>query len=69
MLKIFKEHDAESSILEDFNYYDERERSLQEKKSTQRGSGKTELSDASINQLSENLADTLQLKVGEDKTK
>lgn len=69
MLKIFKEHDADTSILDDFIFYNERERSLQEKKARQQGSGKTELSDVSISQLSENLAGTLQLNVSEDKTK
>ncbi|CAH1426788.1 unnamed protein product [Lactuca virosa] len=32
MLKIFKDHDAETSILDDFGFYDEREKDLQEKR-------------------------------------
>ncbi|XP_057980558.1 YTH domain-containing protein ECT4-like [Malania oleifera] len=35
MLKIFKDYDARTSILDDFVYYDERERSLQERKARQ----------------------------------
>lgn len=68
MLKIFKEHESEASILDDFNYYDDREeQSLQEKRAKQPSVDKTP--DASINQLSENLAGTLHLKVNEDRRK
>ncbi|WOG90994.1 hypothetical protein DCAR_0310242 [Daucus carota subsp. sativus] len=67
MLKIFKEHEADTSMLDDFVYYDEKERSLQEKRAKQSSPGK--IPDASITQLSENLAGTLHLKVIEDKQK
>lgn len=67
MLKIFKDHDADTSMLDDFVYYDERERLSQEKRAKQPSPGK--IPDASINQLSENLAGTLHLKVSEDKRK
>lgn len=65
MLKIFKEYEAETILLEDFNYYDEREKTLLEKKAKQRVSstGNSTVPHAadSINQLSDNLADTLSL--------
>lgn len=65
MLKIFKTHDADTSLLDDFNFYDEREKTLLERKAKQRASstGNTAatLAPESINQLSDNLADTLRL--------
>lgn len=67
MLKIFKDHEAETSILDDFNFYDEREKGLQERKARQQASSSTkkeEDADASIKQLSENLAGALQLEDG-----
>ncbi|KAG5564832.1 hypothetical protein RHGRI_000884 [Rhododendron griersonianum] len=67
MLKIFKDHEAETSILDDFNFYDEREKALQERKARQQASSsikKEEDADASIKQLSENLAGALQLEDG-----
>lgn len=67
MLKIFKDHEAETSILDDFNFYDEREKALQERKARQQASSSTkkeEDADASIKQLSENLAGALQLEDG-----
>ena len=66
MLKIFKDYDAETSILDDFNFYDEREMTFQEKKARQRVSStkndSVELADASIKKLSENLGEALQLE-------
>ncbi|KAL2534438.1 evolutionarily conserved C-terminal region 5 [Abeliophyllum distichum] len=69
MLKIFKNHNAETSLLDDFTYYDEREKSLLERKVKQRatltGNTAAALTAAdSINQLSDNLADTLRLDSG-----
>ncbi|XP_057768124.1 YTH domain-containing protein ECT1 [Salvia miltiorrhiza] len=65
MLMIFKNHDAETSLLDDFNFYDEREKALLERKAKQRttptGNTTASLATDSINQLSDNLADTLQL--------
>ncbi|KAG6428513.1 hypothetical protein SASPL_112765 [Salvia splendens] len=65
MLTIFKNHDAETSLLDDFNFYDEREKALLDRKAKQRatpaGNTSAALATDSINQLSDNLADTLQL--------
>ncbi|XAR50701.1 hypothetical protein NMG60_11005099 [Bertholletia excelsa] len=64
MLKIFKDHDAETSILDDFNFYDEREKTLKERKARQRISStkNSPVTDPSINQLSDNFAEALQLE-------
>ncbi|KAL7096215.1 hypothetical protein ACP275_10G068700 [Erythranthe tilingii] len=65
MLQIFKNHDAETSLLDDFNFYDEREKTLLERKAKHRAISTTTatatLVAESVNQLSENLADTLHL--------
>lgn len=65
MLQIFKNHEAETSLLDDFNFYDEREKTLLERKSKQRASATGNAAPThaaeSINQLSNNLADTLHL--------
>ncbi|CAA0821492.1 evolutionarily conserved C-terminal region 5 [Striga hermonthica] len=69
MLKIFKGHDPETSLLDDFQFYDEREKTFLERKAKQQASysGNTSGDAASahvtesISQLSENLADTLRL--------
>ena len=69
MLKIFKDYDAETSILDDFNFYDEREKAVQEKKVRQRVHLLTKndsVEDASIKQLSDNLSGALQLEDGKD---
>ncbi|XP_059636702.1 YTH domain-containing protein ECT3-like [Cornus florida] len=70
MLKIFKEHDADTSILDDFSVYDEREKALQERKARQRASSTKNdpviLADTSINQLSDNFSETLQLENGKE---
>lgn len=62
MLAIFKNHDAETSLLDDFNFYDEREKALLERKAKQRPTPtvNTTATD-SVNQLSDNLADALHL--------
>ncbi|KAL6519259.1 hypothetical protein OROGR_018579 [Orobanche gracilis] len=70
MLKIFKGHDAETSLLDDFDFYDEREKSLMERKTKQR-SGTTEktsapLANEPVSQLSDNLAGTLRLDGGKN---
>ncbi|KAL6521300.1 hypothetical protein OROGR_017869 [Orobanche gracilis] len=65
MLKIFKNHDSDTSLLDDFNFYDEREKTILNRKAKQRasstGNAAATLATESINQLSGNLADTLRL--------
>ena len=65
MLMIFKNHDADTSLLDDFNFYDEREKALLDRKAKQRatptGNTTDTLTTDSINKLSDNLADALQL--------
>ncbi|KAB1216139.1 YTH domain-containing family protein 2 [Morella rubra] len=67
MLKIFKNYDARTSILDDFDFYDERERALKERKTRQQGCSTTDvpetLADESVNQMSESLARALKLEV------
>ncbi|KAL2533339.1 evolutionarily conserved C-terminal region 5 [Abeliophyllum distichum] len=69
-LKIFKNHDADTSLLDDFNFYDEREKSLLERKTKQRASSTENtaatLAVESINQLSNNLANALGLDGGKN---
>ena len=64
MLKIFNDHDADASIMDDFSYYDEREKGLQERKANQQPVSTKNASDAdsSLNLLSENFAESLQLE-------
>lgn len=70
MLKIFKKHDADTSILDDFNFYDEREKSLQEKRTKEQVfSTKNTIDDASINHLSDRVANSLQLENQNEVTK
>ncbi|KAI3443479.1 hypothetical protein Pfo_000144 [Paulownia fortunei] len=73
MLNIFKNHDAETSLLDDFNFYDEREKTLLERKAKQRvsstGNTAATLATESINQLSDNMADTLRLDGGKNLSK
>ncbi|KAA8522655.1 hypothetical protein F0562_009183 [Nyssa sinensis] len=69
MLKIFKDHDADTSILDDFNIYDEREKALQERKARLQTSTKNAsvtLADASINQFCDSFSEALQLEDGKE---
>ncbi|GLT28624.1 hypothetical protein SLA2020_035430 [Shorea laevis] len=62
MLKIFKDHDLRTSILDDFDFYDDCERALKERKARQQAHSTTHvISDDSINQMANNLAQTLRL--------
>lgn len=62
MLKIFKDHEAQMSILDDFEFYDERERVLKERKARQPANSTTDaISVDSIYQMANNLAQTLRL--------
>ncbi|XP_011078177.1 YTH domain-containing family protein 2 isoform X2 [Sesamum indicum] len=73
MLRIFHSHEAETSLLDDFNYYEEREKSLMERKAKQRASANgnptVTLAKETINQLSNNLANTLHLEGGKNHPK
>ncbi|KAL6985052.1 hypothetical protein U1Q18_018431 [Sarracenia purpurea var. burkii] len=69
MLRIFKDHSAETSILDDFNFYDEREKTMQERKTRQRGGSSTKnngsaATDASVSRLADNFVEVLQLEDG-----
>lgn len=68
MLKIFKNHDADTSLVDDFTFYDEREKALLERKAKHRasstGTTTAAVANESINQLSNNLADSLHLDGG-----
>nr|XP_043628401.1 LOW QUALITY PROTEIN: YTH domain-containing protein ECT1 [Erigeron canadensis] len=61
MLKIFKEHDADTSILDDFKFYDEREKAIQAKRDKDRSSLTKNNVDDSVNKLSDRVADSLRL--------
>ncbi|XP_024980108.1 uncharacterized protein LOC112517040 isoform X3 [Cynara cardunculus var. scolymus] len=63
MLKIFKDHDADMSILDDFSYYDEREKDLQEKRSKVTKSAPAAVN--AITQLADKVAESLHVE--EDK--
>ncbi|XP_071742095.1 YTH domain-containing protein ECT2-like isoform X2 [Rutidosis leptorrhynchoides] len=63
MLKIFKDHDADTSIIDDFIYYDEREKDLQEKRSKERELTKSTSAavndTTTITQLADKVAESL----------
>ena len=65
MLKIFKDYDTRTSILDDFEFYDERERVLRERKARQIASSTADVSDSpaveSVNQMSDSFAQSLKL--------
>lgn len=66
MLKIFKDHDARTCILDDFDFYNEREKSLKERKARQQTSSIKEapnvLTDDSVNKISDSFGQSLRLK-------
>lgn len=67
MLRIFKDHDADTSILDDFSYYDEREKDLQEKRSKEqrdftKSTPPAAVNDTSITQLADKVAESLHVE-------
>uniref|UniRef100_A0A2P2JXC2 YTH domain-containing family protein n=1 Tax=Rhizophora mucronata TaxID=61149 RepID=A0A2P2JXC2_RHIMU len=67
MLKIFKDHDSPTSMLDDFEFYDQQERSLNEKKGKQQASSSYELglvADETMNQISAKFAQAFHLGDG-----
>ncbi|CAH9075584.1 unnamed protein product [Cuscuta epithymum] len=72
MLKIFKDYDAEASMLDDFTFYNDREKALLERKAKQRAVVPKTTAAASsaadtVNHLADSLADSLQLEGGSSK--
>lgn len=65
MLKIFKDHDPRTSIIDDFDFYDERERILKERKTRQQlfatANSLNALGDGSISPISDQFAQALRL--------
>ncbi|XP_021715853.1 YTH domain-containing family protein 2-like [Chenopodium quinoa] len=59
MLKIFKEYDAQTSILDDFEFYDEREKVLQERKNRQQVKSKPSVSESLPDEVLNNISDKL----------
>lgn len=59
MLKIFKDHDAQTSLLDDFEYYDDRERMLQERKRQQSAKPLPNVSESIGEEFINNISDRL----------
>lgn len=66
MLKIFKDHDARSSILDDFYFYDDREKILRERKARQQACSTSDaadsFTDSFVHEMSSNFSQALNLK-------
>ena len=71
MLKIFKDYDARTTIIDDFDFYDDRERVLKERKARQQASSTTDVPDSlaneSVNQISDSFAQALKLEESSNK--
>lgn len=69
MLKIFKDHDARTSILDDFDFYNEREKVSRGRRTRQACStsdGADSLADDSLDEMSSSFGQALQLKEGSE---
>ncbi|WCJ34675.1 evolutionarily conserved C-terminal region 5 [Euphorbia peplus] len=68
MLKIFKDHVAHTSILDDFDFYNQRERALKERRARQQPNPSPDASssviDGTVSQIANNFAEKLQLNDG-----
>lgn len=66
MVKIFKDHDARTSILDDFDFYNDREKVLRDRKTRQQAYSTAEAGDSlaheSLHEISNSFAQALQLK-------
>ncbi|VVA26168.1 PREDICTED: YTH [Prunus dulcis] len=66
LLKIFSDYDARTSIIDDFEFYDEREKSLKERKVRQQACSTTDGSDSlavdSVKEISNSFDEALKLK-------
>ncbi|KMT17654.1 hypothetical protein BVRB_2g036020 [Beta vulgaris subsp. vulgaris] len=59
MLKILKDYDAQTSILDDFEFYDEREKVLLERKNRQQAKPKPSVSEPRTGEILNNISDRL----------
>ncbi|CAN0901334.1 YTH domain-containing protein ECT3 [Linum grandiflorum] len=70
ILKIFKSHDSQTSILDDFEFYDQRERGFKERKSKQQDIPTMDSTgDETVTQISDTFAQTLKLDDDSKETK
>ncbi|XP_076910526.1 YTH domain-containing protein ECT4-like [Bidens hawaiensis] len=64
MLKTFKDHESSTSLLDDFSYYDEKEKDVQEKRSKEREFTKNVpvVNDTLVTQLADKVAESLHVE-------
>ena len=67
MLKIFKDHDARTCILDDFCFYDDREKALRERKARHQAFVTTDAADIITDEMSSTLSGARNLNEGRDK--